>query len=418
MKLLKIINTRYLISSVVVVILLGISLSSILSYVAAEQTDEKIMTVYKRLTSRLDEGHTISSLPPYFEVAEIDSVSNEQKIEDSILKDKGGENSEEARQLTAIYTTNGITFEIIIRESKLESDDLFETITLLVSLAIVLMVSGLYFLNYKVTKSVWQGFYENLTRVKQFSLQEKKALKLQASNVTEFKELNEILENLTNKAINDYQSLKQFTEDASHEIQTPLAVIRSKIESILNENGLPQKQAESLRSIDDSVNRLVRLNKNLLLLTKLENQQFLETKVVSFSNLLNGKINEWKELLALKGIKNSTNFNNDIVLNLNPTLTDILITNLLSNAINHTAKGGKINIEINKNKLIISNSGIEKLKDPEALFNRFYKGNPASKSVGLGLSIVKKICDNYHIKIDYSYSNQFHSFAITFPESN
>ena len=265
---------------------------------------------------------------------------------------KNGKNGEDARQLSSIYTTGDQTFKIIVRESKLEADDLFETIFLLVSLAIVLLVSGLYFVNYKVAKSVWKSFYINLGHLKGFSLSSKTPLKLQETNVQEFKELNSILENLTTQAMADYHALKQFTEDASHEIQTPLAVIQSKIESILNENGSSPKQIKALRSIEESVNRLVRLNKNLLLLAKLENKQFIEASQVNLTQLLETKINEWKELIDLKGIQITSSFSHDMVVEMSPTLAEILMANLLSNAINHTPKGGEIKITSDSGRLV------------------------------------------------------------------
>ncbi len=415
MKLLKILSIRYLLSSVIVVILLGVALNRTLSYMATEETDEKLLIMYNRLTQQLKEGKSVGSMPPYFEVKTIPFSADKLTFEDSDLKDFKNIENEGVRLMTATFNYGNITYLITVRELKVESDDLFETIFILVVVAILLLVVVLYLVNYRITKSIWKNFYENLERLKNFSLQDQKALILQPTKIVEFKELNTILESLTNQVITDYLALKQFTEDASHEIQTPLAVIYSKVEALLNNNQLAHGQLEILRSIDDSVSRLSRLNKNLILLTKLENKQFMEISSVSFRNLLDEKLKEFQELIELKKIKISCNFNDELVMSFNPTLADILITNLLSNAINHNSRERKIRIEINGNQLLFANSGESELKKPQAMFKRFYKEDPSSKSVGLGLAIVKKICDNYSISIDYSFEAACHRFTLTFP---
>ena len=182
-------------------------------------------------------------------------------------------------------------------------------------------------------------------------------LKLQPSNIEEFSELNQILETLTEQVITDYKNLKQFTEDASHEMQTPMAVIRSKLETILNETGLTEKQSELIHTIFSSANHLSRLNKSLILLTKLDNKQFVDTSEISFSELISEKINDWQELMEMKQINLNFNSQDDISIKMNPVLAEMLISNLLSNAINHNIKKGFLNIDIDKNQLKISNSG-------------------------------------------------------------
>ena len=415
MKLLQIINIRYLLSSVITVVLLGVVLNFALSYVSAEETDEKLMIMYSRFTKQLKEGKLVCSMPPYFEVNTIPYSPNKITFENSNLKSFEDIENEEVRLMTAIFNYNGITYRIVARELKVESDDLFEAIFILVFIALALLLGTLYLLNYQIAKSIWKGFYENLDRMKNFSLQSHDKLELRSTKVLEFSELNLMLENLSSQVINDYLVLKQFTEDASHEIQTPLAIITSKIETLLNDRELSTQQFETLSSIEDSVARLSRLNKNLVLLARLENKQFIDTSPVNFQELLTEKVKEFEELTELKGIAVACIFKNKLIYELNPVLAEILVANLLSNAINHVTGDKNIRIEIKDNQLIFANSGESRLVKPDAVFNRFYKENPSSKSVGLGLAIVKKICDNYSISIQYSFESATHRFVLSFP---
>lgn len=230
----------------------------------------------------------------------------------------------------------------------------------------------------------------------------------------EFDELNEVLIQLTQKIANDYRSLKQFSEDASHEIQTPLAIITAKLETLVNDHNLNEKQSDTIRSIFSSVRRLSRLNQGLVLLTKIENNQFVEITPLSINLLTEEKLKDFQELMELKDIQCEMNEKKELMLEANPVLSDILINNLLSNSINHNQANGQIRIAISSTKLEISNSGNRSIQNPDRLFTRFYKENSMAKSVGLGLAIVNKICEVHGWKIEYRFDQKMHHFQIQF----
>ncbi len=196
-------------------------------------------------------------------------------------------------------------------------------------------------------------------------------------------------------------------------MQTPLAIITARLESLLNDPELNDRFTDTLKSIFASVRRLSRLNKELILLRKIENNQFASTEQSNLKTVVTEKLDEFSELIALKKLNLEKEITVDFMVPVPPALAEILVNNLLSNSINHNISGGKIRIEISTNKLLFSNSGTKGIADPEKLFNRFYKADPSSNSVGLGLAIVKKICDLSGLKVFYSFTNEMHNFAVT-----
>ncbi len=414
MKLLTKLNIRSILYSVFVMAISGVSIYFILSLVIDNQTDEQLSNNLQQIEKQLAKNPGTNFFEPFTEISPSDSKDEQTVLKDTLIFNEQENEWEEYRQIIAIREIKGDYYRIALLKSKIESEDLLATLALVTVLAMLVLTLTLIVVNRKVAQSVWKGFYFNLEQLKKFSLLKQEGLHFQSSKIQEFSELNQILEKLTNQVVTDYQNLKQFTEDASHEMQTPLAVIRSKLETILNEPGLTEKQTGLIHAAFSSVNHLARLNKSLILLAKLDNNQFTETSEISFRELINDKINDWKELLELKQIQLNTNFQNDILFKMSPELAEILVSNLLSNAINHNVKRGSLNIEIDKNQLIVSNTGEKELSNPKDVFNRFYKENQSSNSVGLGLAIVKKICDLYSVQIIYGFEKNRHNFTLQF----
>jgi len=412
MKLLNKINIRYLLFSLGVLIILGIAINFVLFYIISEELDEKLLNIQKRVTAQIENENQIPVIKPYIEVVELADRREQSYFSDTIIENLHEKEGEEFRQLISIKTINGKTFKIIVRESKLESDELFESIALIIFIAFIVLIFILFVVNSRIAKSVWLPFYNNLKLVTNFSLNDLSPLNLKPTNIEEFNELNNAIFSLTEKVISDYKNVKQFSENASHEIQTPLTIISAKLESLINSNGLNTEQLEKVKSIYFSVHRLSRLNKSLLLLTKIENKQFRDVQEISIKKVIEEKLIEFQELINLGNLKLKTDLIEDVLAVISPSLADILINNLISNSINHNKENGTIKIETKERKLSISNSGDTPLSNSGNIFNRFYKENPSSKSVGLGLAIVKKICDTHNIKITYSFKENKHCFML------
>jgi len=258
---------------------------------------------------------------------------------------------------------------------------------------------------------VWGPFFSNLQKIEKFSMTDLEPVKLDKTGITEFDQLEHVVTGLTQKIIADFQNQKQFSEDISHELQTPLAIISSKLESLLD-NSECRDISSSLESVYSSVQRLSKLNKALILISKIENNQFFSGEKSNLKSLFMEKLDEFSELLTLRKLTVETSFDDDFIVPVPPVLAEILVNNLLSNSINHNIQGGKIRMEMSSNHVSLCNTGNHEIAEPEKIFNRFYKANPSGTSVGLGLAIVKKICDIHHLCVDCQFVNNFHCFTL------
>ena len=243
---------------------------------------------------------------------------------------------------------------------------------------------------------------------------EKNIVQLQHTSTKEFAELNKTVQMMTDKAKQDYESLKNFTDNASHEMQTPLAIINSKLDVLIQDESLSEFQMRQLQGVYDALDRLSNLNQSLLLLTKIENSQFNEQENISLDDLVREKLIQFEELSAAKKLVITTDIQ-QVNISGNKKLNDILIGNLLNNAIRYNVTGGSIAVKLTDEALLISNSSFLPALDSDQVFQRFYRhADTRQDGNGLGLSIVKQICAMAGYNISYSYFNNLHQFKIAF----
>ena len=279
-------------------------------------------------------------------------------------------------------------------------------VTILATILIVVLLNSI------MLRRLWKPFYESLGIMRSFKLGRTASLNFPATKVEEFTFMNESLLLATQKAEQDYLLLKEFTENASHEMQTPLSIMRSKLDMLIQEKGLSEKQGELAKGAYAAIKRMSRLNHSLLLLAKIENNQYAHTAQITLKEKLEEKINQFQELWQSHRI--STSFSlQETNINMNPELLDVLLNNLFSNASNHNRKDGSIMIELQTNRLSISNTGHSGPLDEKRLFTRFYKESINSNSNGLGLSIIKQIAKVSSINIDYHFQSNLHSFILS-----
>lgn len=276
---------------------------------------------------------------------------------------------------------------------------------------IVAITVILSFVNNIVFKKLWQPFYHAITQLAGFNIGKNKQLHFPKTNVIEFATLNESIQTAAEKAEQDYRLLKEFTENASHEIQTPLSIIRSKLDLLIQDKDLSVHQGELVKGIYMPVKKLSKLNRSLLLLTKIENQQFCTTERIDLKARLEEKLEQFGELLRMHRIQLCETLNASFI-QANSELVDILFNNLLSNAINHNYANGSIDIMLKEHSFVISNTGDPQPLDNVRVFTRFYKNLKRPEFNGLGLSIVKQICEVSNITPAYSFANDRHVFSL------
>jgi signal transduction histidine kinase len=307
---------------------------------------------------------------------------------------------------------NGRNYQIKVWKSTIEYDELMEVVFVVFTVLLVLLLLVTAYINSKVSKLIWEPFRNTLNYIKDFSVHTANYKKLEPSEIAEFSELNSSINQMTSKMSADYKNQKKFTENASHEFQTPLAIIKGKIDVLLQENTLKEEAMTLLIAIEEATSRLSRINKSLLLLSKIENQQYEKTDTVALLPLLE-KIKALNEDFILdKSIAFFDEATEELDFKINSELCFILINNLIQNAIRHNVKDGKITITIKNKTLIISNTGVLEALNEVSIFERFEKKSSNVNSIGLGLAIVKEIAEANAIEVVYQYENNRHAFSL------
>ncbi len=316
-------------------------------------------------------------------------------------------------KLEAIRNVNNRSYRIIIYDLVIEPDDIQdiveESLTMIFALLLFLIVGfgllGSYF--------VFRPFGKTLSAIKNFSIQQLKPIRLPDSSTTEFIRLNKFIKDMTDKASRDYLSLKEFSENASHEMQTPLAIAQGKLEILMGDEKLTEQQLELITSAQNAIKRVSRLGNSLSLITKIDNKEFSDTQEINISKELNRFIYDFKELMDLKSLSVKTKIENNQLLLGNLVLIELLLTNLLNNAIRHNQEKGYIDIKLENKTLTIENSGYPLKNKPEEYFERFRKGTNDPGSSGLGLSIIKMICDDMGMRITYENIESKHIIKLS-----
>jgi signal transduction histidine kinase len=251
-----------------------------------------------------------------------------------------------------------------------------------------------------------------LKTIQDFKVNQKDRMNFQKTKTKEFQEMNHFLEKVTGKAFDDYRSLKEFTENASHELQTPLAVMRGKMD-LLSDSGISEVQAKLMGALNREIERLSKINSSLLLLTKLENQQY-DTTLQAVGPLILDVVERFRELAEMKDIGLETTIEGEVRVPLNTDLFQILLNNLFNNSIRHNIVKGKIGVVLKQTSLVIWNTGNPPDVATSQLLERFRKSNQSEDSIGLGLSIIKQICDLHHFGFSYEFERGIHTVKVGF----
>jgi signal transduction histidine kinase len=270
---------------------------------------------------------------------------------------------------------------------------------------------SIFIVNTVVLRKIWKPFYNLILQLEHFNLT-KSTFVVPTTNVHEFKLLNSSVESLLKKNLELYSSQKQFIENASHELQTPLAISINKLELLSEKNNLNEADMLLVSAAIENLQRLTRLNKSLLLLSKIENKQYADETSVALSSICKRLTEDFEDLAEFKNIQLSFIQREELNVHMNADLAEILCSNIIKNAIVHTRNAGTVSVTVNQNSVIIENSG-EKALDAEKVFQRFYKNAIEKNNTGLGLAIVKSIADKYGFELRYSYKEK-HNIEIIF----
>ena len=305
-------------------------------------------------------------------------------------------------------------YQVTVQKSQEYQQGLLKLIILIASVMIALILLSGYVINRMVLKNLWKPFYNSINEISNYHLHKQEPVNLPTTAIAGFNLLNDSLNEMTARIEADYKTLKEFTGNAAHEMQTPLAIISAKTESLIQDESILRLHHESIFTIEDSVKRLSKLNQSLLLLTKIENRHFLLNEKIKWSELLAQRLNELQDLIASQNL--TVQINAEPVSTLfHQQLADILITNLINNAIRYNFQDGIIDIQLNIKGLTVSNTSTLAALETTKIFSRFYR-HPQTKpdGSGLGLSIVQQICVLADYALHYQYTAGMHIFSVSF----
>ena len=415
MKLIQKTKRTYILYSIIIFIVSTAVIYFTLKNIITKRQDEKLLWDKEIIAKKIKYDYPL----PIFDVEDFESktpIKDTVYFKDTLIYQviNGAEKYEMYRQLTSIETLHGKTYKIITRSSDVKNQDFFLAITISVGIVILLLIVTVYFVNTKIMRYAWLPFYENLEILKKFSVENNEPIILRNTKIDEFQELNQSLIKLTNKIKSDFNNLKEFTENASHEMQTPLAIMQTKSEMLMQSEDLKKDQIQQIKAIYLAGQRLSKLNKTLLLLAKIENLQFKEKEEIELNKVIEKHLEIFEDFIDNKKIKIIKTFEESVVIKANHLLFDMVVSNLLSNSIKHNKEHGNINIITNKLFMSFSNSGKPLTISSDSLFDRFKKDSKSPDSFGLGLAIVKKVCDTNNWKINHSFIENQHTITIYF----
>jgi signal transduction histidine kinase len=401
--------------TIIIMLITGVVYYYTISHILTGQIDKDLVLEENEVFSYVSKNHR---LPDVYE-------SNHQQIVfrplgnnqvkrrflDTVYRDADEKDLEAGRALISSVKVAGQNYRILVTQSKVETEDLIQIIFLITIGVIVSLLVILIVLNRVILKSIWKPFYKVLFQLKEFSLANHPVISTTPSTIDEFKELDQAVISMADRVKNDYQNLKVFTENASHELMTPISVINSKLDTLVQTDEFTDKQSKLLNDIYGTVTRLTRLNKSMLLLAKIENGLIRDNQDVDIKEVLEECLYQHEEMIYQLNIKLVTDLH-DKHSHANKSLIEVLLNNLLSNGIRHNHQGGELIAFLNAEKLTISNTG-EGSFDFGQVLKRFHKSD-GSEGIGLGLTLCKQICDNYGYTLNYEHNNSTHIFSVAF----
>lgn len=410
-----------------IIISILICLWSILFYVAImheidDETEDSLELYAFRLIQKKNEGKLDSILydgsnNSFFieqiTKEEASQMENMSFVDTNVFINERNETEPCKRLVMPFYDVEDNYYKLTVYTPTLEKYELRERILILIILIVVILISSVISIYYRVFQKSLKPLYILLSWHRNYQLgKEKQDFPDSNSNIKEIKELFDAAKSSTFRAEETYKQQKLFLGHASHEIQTPLAVSITQLESLLEDESLSEEQMQKIFTTLTTLRKMTKMNKSLLLLSKIENEQFNNREKININKVIKEKIEVFKETFSQKDITLTIEEKGILEVNLDAILCEMMINNLLKNAFVHNVQMGEIKIEIHKDKMMIGNSGKEKALNEKLIFNYFYKESNEQNSSGLGLVLIKSICNKNNLSVDYQFVDKKHTFFI------
>ncbi|NBC09437.1 MAG: hypothetical protein GVY26_19780 [Bacteroidetes bacterium] len=324
---------------------------------------------------------------------------------------------ENYRKIERVKAIDSSYYRISITDVFIESDDIYEVVVEIMWRLFLILGVSMLVASFLLTRWLLAPFQRILNGIRRFDLRQQPSISLPKTTTKEFRQLNAFVTAMAEKARRDFASVKEFSENASHEMQTPLSVARGKLELLTETEPLNEEQLRLINDTQQSLRRLSKLGNALLLLTKIENQEFQPREPIDFSKVVNQCLDNFEELAMLRGLPLKRGIKPGVQLSIEPALADVLVSNLVRNAIRHNIEDGQIEVALDDRQLCIRNTGDPPSVPPQELFERFQKSQQSEQSLGLGLAIVQKVCEANQFGVSYRYEAGWHEISVIFSKN-
>lgn len=336
-----------------------------------------------------------------------------ERYTDTLMYMLNEQDFEPVRLYETTMTYNGNYYKVKFVTSMVEEDDLIRDLVAYLIVLYFTLIVAIVILNNLMLKKIWKPFHSLMAQLPNFRIEKREDIHTMDTNIDEFKLLNTAITTLIDQSKDRFLEQQHFIENASHELQTPLAISINKLELFLENTHLSEVELKNMASVLDNLGRLTRLNKSLLLLSKIENKQFVDEEMIDFNELTTTIVEDFYDLASHKKITLQVESTSELNFQMNTDLAIILLTNLLKNAIVHGKKNSGVSIKITDKTIVFGNYGIEEALDIAIIFSRFKKISTNKQSTGLGLAIAKAISEKYGIKLHYDFSGM-HIMSLNF----
>lgn len=414
MKLLDKYNRISILVTILVIVVTGFVYYFTISYILTNQVDKDLAVEeneifdYVKFNHRLPQVFKSADLKIHFQPIGQNTVP--RKFKNTPYWDERDREEESGRELLSWVKVNETNYSITIIESKVETEDLIRMIFFITLGIVLLLIIVIVTVNRLLIRNLWRPFYEILGQIKLFNLTDQNSIKNLKTAIVEFQDMNHEISAMTVRVRHDYLELKDFVENAAHELMTPIAVMNSKLDTLIQSSNLTERQGVLINDMYGTMTKLTRLNKAMLLLTKIENKLINDQEYLDLKKAIESTCSEFQDMATDRDLVLKINLT-DVWITISHTLLDILLANLIGNAIRHNKTGGEISITLTNEALIIKNTGKYGALDEHAIFQRFYR-SPESEGSGLGLTQAWQICQNCGFKLQYSYDEVWHVFTI------
>ncbi|MEG1649982.1 MAG: GHKL domain-containing protein, partial [Rikenellaceae bacterium] len=416
---------RHSIFTLIVVVLLGCVSQFYIYRYAIHRTTDDVLCEYRIDIEEFVE-QTGSLLPftgiewqhSYLRTAVVpisnDKIKVSEMIYDSLIYNRHEDQFIVYRVLNFPIKSESKNYIVTLVLPTLEHDDMVTAVVISSSVLLLLFFMTL-FLSRRYIDRLTRPLYKLLDSMRSYDARKHNRVELAISDIDEFNELNDVLYSMMMKIENDYKSLKEMAENTSHELQTPLTILRMKLEQLQQSCVESEENMQAIVAMQNVLHRMARFNTSLLLITRISNDSFNERESVSINEMIDNFISLHDEILEAMSLAVVKHTRGVFVVQLHRMLAQVLIDNVLSNTLKYSKKGSSIVIDIDEKSLIVTNTYSNKIPKGD-LFVRYNRSRDYENSTGLGMPIIREICIKNGLEVTVEHTDALFSLTIMLPD--